>query len=616
MRSKGDSHIKPAITTLNSIEFLLSGYGLSELQHLADLLTREIFSSKEEAGDFLRKQLTTPEKVIQLWKELDSIQQSAVAETLYSPIGLFPQTQFKAKYGSNPDWGKTSPGKKITHPSKLCLFIMKLQIPSELKDILSQFVSPPEITKVKITYELPLYKEYTDNVTTQESKVKIRKIISLNTEFAVMHELPSILHTLSLSKIHVQSSTGKLSKSGEQILNNLFYGGDYYQSLKKSQKEYKKMSSIKSGGWYTILSRLNYICIEDSTLTLTEKGKKLKDMPFFESIKQMWGEWLELDSYDELSRIESIKGQQGKGQKFLTDVTERREVCVNALSGCPINEWISVDDLLTFMLAKGFTFYITTQPETLYITDPLLGHMGYSEVDGWNILETRYAFVFFFEYMATLGLLDIAYINPVGSRPDYLHIWGSERLTYLSTYDGLLYIKINNLGAYCLDLTDTYTPTPLKKVRDLQILANLEIIAINQLNPGDIYFLERFTRRKSDNVWELTGPGISEALGQGSSLPLFIDFLTAKSGEPLPENVMLFLTEIGAKQTALSLAGKAWIINAESPALAQLIVHSSRLKSSCMIANEQTIVVPEESKKEFLKVIHDLGYSLPMRDGI
>jgi hypothetical protein len=56
------------------------------------------------------------------------------------------------------------------------------------------------------------------------------------------------------------------------------------------------------------------------------------------------------------------------------------------------------------------------------------------------------ALAFLFEYVATLGVIDVAYIPPTGSRNDFHDRWGTDDFTCLSRYDGLMYLRINALG--------------------------------------------------------------------------------------------------------------------------------------------------------------------------
>ena len=51
-----------------------------------------------------------------------------------------------------------------------------------------------------------------------------------------------------------------------------------------------------------------------------------------------------------------------------------------------------------------------------------------------------------FEYVATLGAIDVAYASPRGARDDYRELWGTERYDSLSRYDGLAAVRVNDLG--------------------------------------------------------------------------------------------------------------------------------------------------------------------------
>jgi hypothetical protein len=54
------------------------------------------------------------------------------------------------------------------------------------------------------------------------------------------------------------------------------------------------------------------------------------------------------------------------------------------------------------------------------------------------------------EYAATLGLIDVAYTDPRGARGDYRALWGADQLACLSRYDGLVAVRVNELGAAIL----------------------------------------------------------------------------------------------------------------------------------------------------------------------
>ena len=47
---------------------------------------------------------------------------------------------------------------------------------------------------------------------------------------------------------------------------------------------------------------------------------------------------------------------------------------------------------------------------------------------GWEILQARYALCVLFEYAATLGLIDVAYVPPADAREDFRRLWAPATL--------------------------------------------------------------------------------------------------------------------------------------------------------------------------------------------
>ncbi|MET7972708.1 hypothetical protein ABZW44_06400 [Streptomyces mirabilis] len=72
--------------------------------------------------------------------------------------------------------------------------------------------------------------------------------------------------------------------------------------------------------------------------------------------------------------------------------------------------------------------------------------LGYDGFHDWPLLQDRYTLAVLFEYAATLGLIGIEYVPPVGAREDYRDNWGGDDLDQLSCYDGLLALCLNWSG--------------------------------------------------------------------------------------------------------------------------------------------------------------------------
>jgi hypothetical protein len=85
--------------------------------------------------------------------------------------------------------------------------------------------------------------------------------------------------------------------------------------------------------------------------------------------------------------------------------------------------------------------------------------MAYSRNDllSWKILQARYALCLLFEYAATLGLIDVAYIPPHGARPDYGNLWGVDDLSFFSRYDNARLIECADAVMAALIANDSRT---------------------------------------------------------------------------------------------------------------------------------------------------------------
>jgi hypothetical protein len=329
-------------------------------------------------------------------------------------------------------------------------------------------------------------------------------------------------------------------------------------------------------------------------------------------LKLIWQRWLKSKLLDEFSRVCAIKGQQGKGKRGMTAAEDRRAVIAEALRQCPVGKWVSFDDFSRFMQGAAYDFEVTREPWDLYIVDAHYGNLGYDGYHGWNILQARYLMAFLFEYAATLGLIDVAYINPVDARDDYMDMWGSEDLGFLSQYDGLVYFRLNPLGAYCLDLYEKYTPGEIEARVSLAALPSLQInVAIGEFSPDETLLLETYAEKESDKVWRLSREKSLAAVESGNQIKELREFLQARDEQPLPETVEGFIITTDRQARALKNTGVALLIECADTELAELIANHERTKKLCLRAGERHLVVKADAEEQFRKAVHLLGYGMP-----
>ena len=182
-------------------------------------------------------------------------------------------------------------------------------------------------------------------------------------------------------------------------------------------------------------------------LELTSRGQAVLAGPCYGALAALWARWLRSVSTDELSRIEAIKGQ--RKTSTLTPAVNRRAAVTAALATLEPGVWTDIDELLGLLQTQRPPLVAARSLMALwrlYIADSYYGSLGHAGHRAWDLVEGRYALCVLFEYAATVGLIDVAYADPCGARDDYRALWGVDQYAYLSRYDGLQAVRVNELG--------------------------------------------------------------------------------------------------------------------------------------------------------------------------
>ena len=223
-----------------------------------------------------------------------------------------------------------------------------------------------------------------------------------------------------------------MSAAAATALTEVLQGGDFYPPEEQTDPYATDPRPIKAFAWPLILQSAGLASLSGTQLQLSPAGRKALTASAHQGIGTAWKRWQKTTLLDEFNRVHTIKGQTGKGKRGMTAAAGRRKTIVETLKMCPPGRWVAFAEFSRFMRATDDTFAVTHDPWELYISDPHYGSLGYSGYHDWNILEERYMMTFLFEYAATMGLIDIAYIHPAGARSDYDDMWGTDDLDCLS----------------------------------------------------------------------------------------------------------------------------------------------------------------------------------------
>lgn len=602
----------------------LNNCTVEQLKVLAQLLPEgTIPTRKAELVSYVLQQLQG-KALKTLWQKCDRLQQATIAEVVHSQDDRYHQQRFMSKYGAEAEWKQANrPSYYSFRPTILGLFFYSGTMPKDLKAQLKAFVPPPEPTRIESLETLPPslsrtlsgydYRERKQHTTTVEFPLTVRE-----TEAIARRDLQTVLRLVDLGKVAVSDKTFFPTGGTLNAIAEVLEDGDYYSDWTATRSpagwDYRyDIGSIKPFAWTMLLQAGKLVELNGKRLALTKTGQKALNEPSEKTLQTLWKQWLKTTFLDELRRVDSIKGQTGKAKRSLTAVAGRRSMIVNALKDCPVNRWVELPAFLRYMVAAGYEFEVSRNAESLSLE-------GYGSIyyNTWMLLEARYILCFLVEYVATLGLIDVAYLHP--DEGIFILPTDDYHETTLSRYDGLAYFRLTPLGAYLLGISDRYQPAAPTPKQILRVLPNLEVVALGELTRADRLLLNSFLESVSDVVWKLDQAKVLDAIAQGRTVKELQDWLAASSGEPLPQPATQFLADLQTRSTSLQDLGSARLIRCADAALAAQIASDSRTRAYCFLADQPKaigageacyLVVPAETETKFRNALKKMGYSLP-----
>ncbi len=600
-----------------TIRETLALLNVDELKPLLALVVGPVQGRKAELVERLAEILENPKEVRNLYEGLDALARKAVQEAAHDPEGAWHEPQFRAKYGRSPDFGGAGRYRNEEKPTTLNLFFPDYQVlPYDLRDMLRTFVPEPPPLRIDTRDDLPAtirrphvnLGPYHTEPDEEEVELRVR-----HTARAALHDVKAVLRLIDAGEVRVGDKTRRPSQAAVNAVAAVLTEGDFYTDADEEEWEHDPASDLamQAFAWPMLLQAAGLAQPAGAKLQLTAAGRKATTQPAEAVIRQVWGKWQKTTLLDEFSRVSVIKGQQAKG-RGMTAVATRRQAIVEVLAQCPAGEWIAVEELFRLLKVLAPDFQVTHDPWRLYIGMQQYGSFGYQGEYGWESLQGRYVLAFLFEYAATLGLVDVAYIPPIHARNDFRDRWGTDDLSCLSRYDGLMFVRINPLGAWCLGMADRYEPEAVAAVPVLRVLPNLDVVAADRPpSPADVLLLERFAERRSESVWHLAAGKVLAAVEQGLAVGELKEFLASHSQGPLPQTAEVFLDDLESKAGQLQDLGTARLIACKDALVARTLVSDRRLGKLCRLAGEQDLVFRAADEAAVRRALRELGYVLP-----
>jgi hypothetical protein len=257
-----------------------------------------------------------------------------------------------------------------------------------------------------------------------------------------LSNLVAVLELIADGQVRYTAASKRPTAATIRLVEDSLVGGDYYEAPGEP---------LAAFAWPLIVQASGLARLAGTRLELTARGTAALAKPGYETLGAVWGRWLKNVSFDEMARIDAVKGQRKPAT--LTPAARRRAVVAAALRLVEPGAWAGTELIWSVLRTEQARLVVARSALAqwrLYIGDPYYGSLGNAGPKAWEAVEGRYALCVLFEYIATLGLIDVHYIWPAGARDDYRFLWGTDGFASMSRYDGLLAVRVNDLGAAIL----------------------------------------------------------------------------------------------------------------------------------------------------------------------
>jgi len=152
------------------------------------------------------------------------------------------------------------------------------------------------------------------------------------TEPEAISNLRIVLELCASGTLRCSQKTRRPNATSVCALSLLLAAGEFYRD-----------EPIAAYAWPLLAQAGNLAELAGTRLQLTSRGRTALSASPPATIRGLWQRWVTHGVIDELSRVETIKGQ--RSVNVLTSAKTRRQNVADALRGCPPGQWVGTDEL-------------------------------------------------------------------------------------------------------------------------------------------------------------------------------------------------------------------------------------------------------------------------------
>ena len=554
---------------------------------------------RDEAVFYLIEQLSSKTTMRQLWDQLDPITQQALSLTVHTTGGVYQPETVQLRYGQLPPapqryWS----GYK---PTKLDLMLDEEQhVLSELLPILRVVAPKPEPWQIPTQLEPPPRYEAFGFERSPGPEIGLQ-------------DLTAVLALIGQGGISINDRLLPTFDSIQLVLENLAKG-DFFalqpsQDLTESIRPVGLIRFALGSGMAEPGGRSGY----NTLLELRPLGWEWLERPGADLLLGALETWTRSDFFDELDRFPHLRGAARRNEERSAPAS-RRDRITEALSWCPQNVWLSIDDFFKAIKLWQFDFEVDKDDELSAIDDSAGHKLATSELrDPWRAVQGAYVLNILWETFGSLGALELAYTEPQHA-PAFLETptesW-QRPIHPFSRYDGLTYFRINTLGAYLFGHTQRYS-IPAEVTAPFLQISEDSVFTISQkaLLPYQRQILPLLGTADEAGAYRLHKAAWLQAQQDEGTLKERRELLQARHDGPLAPAVEDWLDSCEADSTALRKGRTMITIQVRRPEVRNTILEDPELRRYAVLLDERTLLIPSSREHAFLRRVLDLGYGM------
>lgn len=601
-----------------SLNQALESMTVSKLQFIlkiAEVPSKEHFGIKTKI--MARVQQLFEQDIQQTWSLLSAFEKTAVAEAVFHTDGYIDPDYLKEKYNKDLCITYLAPGSgryaSEKDAPKIRLFIWgDNPLSDDVIRRLKAFVPEPEQSGGLIIDSASTIKEQ-------------KGIHHFNNQAFVLHDLLSVLRVIKDEPLNL-TSAGVPSAVSCQKISTMFCTPDFLSKtyMKSVQKGCTK--SIRGFAWIILLKIAGFVEYTDcGSIELTKAGKTLlsaSSPPTLETIQKIYDCFLKNAKYDEVMRIDTISnlnkfGEWKPGGPYTTEFTdshERRALLIKTLIGSLSGTLEENQKTYPWVTVANFSHYVQLHCPRFkvasYLGEMTLGQNKKTVARSpyrWRNLEGTYIKCFVMEYMATLGLVEIAYTIPTKEDDD------NDEIGFISAYDGLKAFRLTELGVYFIGLTQQKPDmSTVKQIsgKIFHITANLEVTAVvDHMLRCDQMMLDVSSDKVNEKTWRLNKKKLLNAIDDKNDfLFQFKAFLEQRTLSAMPKTVIHFFDDIEKRTSVVGYDMTAKLYTCRDKVTACLVAHDAKTRHLCRLMGDRILVVPITQDHAFKQSLKKLEY--------